>query len=281
MGMEGPSPEAAAVNPQALAAFRLRPGFAEAVDYAMREGVRLYEADAVRRLMISDRGRFVFTSGALHLHFNTGPDGEAGLTPGRLRQAFADAGLGGPNRANAVIALMRWGGYLEAAPAGSDRRKRLLVPTAKLEATFRERLRGQLEALAIAAPEHADAPGLMDDPGFFRAMLAGQYRGFASGFRVVGLAPVAEVFLDRSCGIPLLFLLALPEGADLSVSALARRFGVSRAHVLDILADAETRGLVRRGPKLEVLQGLRDLLERVVGSAFLFNAACVTSAKTR
>jgi len=284
MGMEEPSPEAAAVNAAALAALKARPGYAAALDYAMRQGVRLYEADPVRRLMMSDRARFVFTSGALHLHFNAGPDSaRAGLTPGRLREAFAEAGLGGPNRAAAVIALMRWGGFLETAPAGPDRRRRLLIPTTRLVETFRERLRGQLEALALADPAYADGPTLIDDHDFYRALLALQYRGFTSGFRLIGLAPEAAPFLERSCGIPLLFLLSLPEGAGLSVSAMARRFGVSRAHVLLTLADAERQGLIRRGadgPADRIMQpALRDLVERFVGSAFLFNAACVRAAR--
>lgn len=269
MGVVFDSPEAAAATAEALAVLRARPGFPAAVRHAARAGLSLYETDPIRRLVISDRGRFVFMNGALHLHFNTA----GGLTASGLRDSLALAGIAGPNRAAAVIALLRWGGYLEAAPGG-DRRRRVLRPTPVLIETFREMVRDQFTALATAAPDYAHAPALLDAPAFFAGFLARQYRGFTAGFRLTGLAPGSERFVDSNCGMPLLLSLYLADTPP-SVSALARRFGVSRAHVLRLLGEAEAMGLATRQPALQALPPLEDMVAGFFGGGMLFNAACI------
>lgn len=269
MGVIADSPEAAAATVEALAALRARPGFPAAVRHAARAGLSLYETDPIRRLVISDRGRFVFMNGALHLHFNV----PGGLTASGLRDSLALAGIAGPNRAAAVIALLRWGGYLEAAPGG-DRRRRVLRPTAVLVETFREMVRDQFVALAIVAPEYAHAAALLDQAAFFAEFLARQYRGFAAGFRLTGLAPGSERFVDSNCGMPLLLSLYLAETPP-SVSALARRFGVSRAHVLRLLGEAEAMGLAARQPTLRARPPLEDMVSGFFGGGMLFNAGCI------
>ena len=271
MGMEGPSPEAAAVTAPALAALRARPGFDAALEIAARAGAKVYETDPIRRLVISDRERFVFVNAALDLHLN----GAEGLTAGRLRDALARFGIGGPNRSQAIIALLRWGGYIEPTTDPADRRRKVMVPTARMTESFREMVRDQFTALSMAAPEYANAPRRLDDPAFFAAFLRRQHRGFLNGFRLTGLSPVAERFMDRNCGFPLLISLYLAGEQPVSVSALARRFGVSRTHVMRLLADAEAEGLALREPAPRRLPGLADVVASFFGSGMLFNAAII------
>jgi DNA-binding GntR family transcriptional regulator len=71
---------------------------------------------------------------------------------------------------------------------------------------------------------------------------------------------------------------ALP--VPLSASALARRFGVSRAHVRRLLQDAESRGLLERldGDRIRILPRLAQALSDFMAAYFLVTADCAQSA---
>jgi DNA-binding transcriptional regulator LsrR (DeoR family) len=68
----------------------------------------------------------------------------------------------------------------------------------------------------------------------------------------------------------------------LSISELARRFSVSRAHVLRLLRDAAAHGLIERGTGAEdtitFTPALADALRQSVALLFLFFAHCARAA---
>ena len=62
---------------------------------------------------------------------------------------------------------------------------------------------------------------------------------------------------------------------NVSISALARRFGVSRPHVIALFRDAQELGLlVREGDQVRLSETLRAAIDRFFGLLYLFNLAC-------
>jgi DNA-binding GntR family transcriptional regulator len=68
----------------------------------------------------------------------------------------------------------------------------------------------------------------------------------------------------------------------LSINALATKFSVSRKHVLTMLRDAETEGLLARGgaanDEVSFLRRGREALEIFLANVFLYQAACASEA---
>jgi hypothetical protein len=99
-------------------------------------------------------------------------------------------------------------------------------------------------------------------------------------------------FAEHNAGIMILASLALaggdgdtmpPRGAvHLSISELARRFSVSRAHVLRLLRDAAAHGLIERGTAgaetITFTPALAEALRQSVALLFLFFAGCAKRA---
>ena len=198
---------------------------------------------------------------ALYLHYTRRADDPAsGLTAARLQSLFVETGLGSAGRAKALVTLMRWGGYIEDAPAARDRRIKALQPTEKMLAMHRERWRGALGAAALVLPEAAQGPGPVRGPEFMRAYVIAQASEFQGGFRLLDHGPELRLFSDRNAGFPIMFSILLsaapedgmpPTGAiPVSASALAKRFHVSRTQVNRLLHDAQAAGLIERSGAL-------------------------------
>src|SRR5690242_17648468 len=92
------------------------PGFADGARASAAAMTELYRGSSLLNAVVNDRGRFVIASMALYLHFLGERDPSVRLTAGRLKAAAVGQGVCSPGRAAAVIALMRWGGYLAPAP---------------------------------------------------------------------------------------------------------------------------------------------------------------------
>jgi hypothetical protein len=137
---------------------------------------------------------------------------------------------------------------------------RLLMPTDKLIAMHRERWRRQLCAVALVRPEAGEALNRFDHPAFDPAFTAAQAQEFLGGFRLLNDAPDVQFFADRNAGLFILFSIVLAGAPDDAVpptrlvtvpaAALAKRFHVSRSHVIKLLRDAVDTGLLERpGPQ--------------------------------
>jgi DNA-binding MarR family transcriptional regulator len=194
-------------------------------------------------------------------------------------------------RAGALINLLRWTGYLAAAPASQDRRVRLLMPTDKLMEMHRERWRRQLRAVALVLPEAGDALAHFNHPAFDPAFITAQAREFFGGFRLFSNASEVQFFADRNAGLFILFSIALAGAPDdavpptrlvtISASALAKRFHVSRSHVVALLREAVDAGLLERpGPQNEFRMSprLREATQTVLATLQVFTAAAARAA---
>ena len=187
------------------------------------------------------------------------------------------------------MTLMRVAGFLEPAGDRGDRRHRLLKPTERLMAIHREHWDFELRAIAMLFPDVARAHAAIHREEFAAAFVRQIVEPFRAGFRLLELTPELLFLAERSAGLSILFTLMGSGAADdvmpprrpvpMSISDLARRYHVSRAHVLKLLRDAQARGLIARegSDQLRLLPKLIEMVELLFAIIFAFtaNGACV------
>ncbi len=250
-----PAPLEAHVTLDAVRELRASPGFPQAMAASMQAAIGLYQGGRLMNWIMSDRARALLGYLAFYLEVAQGGPAASGLTPTRLKQACAEAGLCSPGRAGAMLALMRASGYIALVSDPADRRVRRLVATEKLRDNLRRRLGAQLDVVATLIPDMQGASSLLPRDAFERALVRWMGDQFVGGFRLLTYAQDAALFAEHNAGMMILFnlMLAAPEGSvpprapvATSIAGLARRFGVSRTHVLRVLRAAETAGCIAR-----------------------------------
>ena len=99
-----------------------------------------------------------------------------------------------------------------------------------------------------------------------------------------------RLFVDHNAGIMILSHMMLSGEADdgypptlpvpVSISAVSRRFGVSRAHVRRLLQKAENQGLLERldGDRIRLLPRLAQAAGDLIAAHFLLAAHCAQDA---
>ena len=275
-------------EPAAVETLRAEPGFPAAAQAAAASIAELYRGHWLLNRLISDRGRFVLSLMILDLHFGGGCGAaDGGLTTGRLKALATTHGVCSPGRAGAVLASMRLFGLVASAPS-SDRRRHRLVPTERLIAMHCERLRRMFQAMAAVVPEGRRAEALIVRDDFLAAHVHQMVGLFLSGLRIVEAVPETEVFADRDAGMMIAFAVLVAsrpddegDGSGVAVADLARRFSVSRAHVLSVLRDAEQAGLVRRSSagRTVATPALAAAVEEFFATLFLLQVSCVRAAE--
>ncbi|HWQ86596.1 hypothetical protein [Brevundimonas sp.] len=261
---------------------RAEPGFDEAARICAANVIGLYRDSGLLNLVINDQGRVVIGWFAIYLNLSGGE----GLTLSRIIALCKRHRVCSAGRAAAIVGLMRATGYLAPVPSG-DRRERRLAPTERLMNGQWERWRCVLAALAHLRPAARRSLAAMGDPAFDRSLVSDLFDHYLAGFRLIG-ANVTELSLigQRKAGIVILFSLFAArrpgergeQVADLSVSELARRFHVSRAHVISVLRDAQEQGLLHRGrmegDPVVVLPPLVEGVGKFLASSFLLMDHC-------
>ena len=278
----------AGVDAEAIARLNAQPGFAETVRASAASMVEMHRGHRLLNAILNDRGRFIIASFALHLHFLSQRDPQVKLTAARLKAMAVQHDICSPGRAAAVIALMHWGGYLAAARTPAAERSERMVVTGKLIEVQAQRLRTQWTSMRRLFPQAEAALARLDDPRFVAAFFLIQGEEFLSGVRLIGHVPELDALLDRNAGFMIvLSLTAAGTGAErvtpaltkVSISGLARRFGVSRPHVIALLRDAEAAGLLRRtGETVAVTDRLEQAVRRFFALVYLWNRSCMIRA---
>jgi hypothetical protein len=220
------------------------PGFPAAVQVAAANAVRLYDGNWLRNRLLNDRGRFLAVLLILDLHFTE--SGGRGVTGARLRREVVDLGVCSAGRATAFLAALRFKDLLTACPQ-RDAKERRLMPGAALLQMHRERWNGMFSAIAhLDAAAAVDARALPDDL-LYGPCTHAMADCFRQGVRVFDAAPELRDVAERDAGLAMLVSL-MATGEALSITQLARRFSVSRAHVGNVLQRAETLGLASSEP---------------------------------
>lgn len=263
----------------------------------MREAARclipMYRSDRLLNALMGDRARSVFAHLALLLHYRDAESGAPGLTVGAMKDMCVELELCSRGRCEAMLALMRVGGFLVGGQS-HDRRRRPLEPTEKLFALHRERWGSHYEAMRHVLPRAAHwRAALMDEPDFLRQLILALGEKYVAGLRLLDSDPSLGPFAERNAGMLILFSLALAgtdegsfparEPVMLSINGLATTFSVSRKHVLILLRDAEAEQLlVRGGPannEVTILPRGRDGLEIFFARLFLYFAEGAAEAE--
>ncbi len=285
-GLFGPG---APLSTEAVAALRAHPRFAEAARQVSQCLTSLYQGNRILNQLVNDRGRVLLGFLLLQLHYaKREDDPQSGLTAGRVVDLCVEHGICSRGRAKALLMLMRVGGYLAPAPGGPDKRIRLLVPTERLTALHYDRWRCQFRAIALILPEGERALQALDDPRFVPVFLDRLSGYFFSGHRVLGVSPELGAYIDRNAGLLILLSLLLASDAEnperpvpISISGLANRYSVSRAHVLKFLRDAAGDGLIARpgpGDQIALTPRFIEALEKFLANMFLFNVHAAREA---
>jgi DNA-binding MarR family transcriptional regulator len=280
-------------TPEAVTALRAHPGFAQAMRTSATGIVALYEGSHLLNWLMDDRGRLLFGYLALYLHVTRDPaDLSSGLTPTRMKALCAELEVCSPGRVTAMLSLMRFAGYLAPDTGVSDRRLRPLVATHKLTMLIEQRLRLHFAAMAPLLADGERLAQSLDDPAFIGRLVIAMAKRFRSGFRFVTHAPDLGLFGERNAGMLILAsLLTAGEAGDsmppqravpISISALARRFKVSRPHVLKLMRDAATDGLIERtgqdGDRAIIRPRLAEAAQNFFATMYLFFADCAREA---
>jgi DNA-binding MarR family transcriptional regulator len=277
---------------EATAALRAHPRFAAAFAAVLRDVVAVHRKNPLINKVLNDRGRVVFGIFAMYLHFSRDT---GGLTASAMKTLCVETGLCSPGRATAMLSLMRFAGYVAPIQHPLDRRIRLLEPTDRLVGDHRQRLRAQLDALALLMPEGDAGLAHLDEDDFTAGMTVSFGEAFRAGFRVLNATPELSELADRNAGIVILMSLLLAGEVDdavpptrpvtISISALAKRFGVSRPHIQKFLRDAVAGGFIAvdeaEPQRITVLPRLTDAMEKFVANVLLFVAYMVRQSLGR
>jgi hypothetical protein len=275
----------------ATAAIAAHPCFAEAGRVVAAGLVALYQGERIVNLVMPDRVRYVISVFAVHLHFAARPyEPSSGLTASRLVKLCVERKICSAGRAESMIAIMREYGHLVPAPTEEDRRLRRLVPAEPLFAWHRRRCTHFFEAAAKIMPDDADALAALDAPGFMLRFIRHLASSHVNGFHYVEHVPDIRLFYERSAGGAILMSIILSasrgdtfppsRAVSISLSGIARDFGVSRVHVRRLVQDAVTAGLLQRtGPsELQVSPRLSDAIRRLVATYMLHYTDCARRA---
>lgn len=278
---------------EAIAMLRAHPRLPEAARMAAEGFLGLYQGNRLLNTVVNDRGRMLIGYIALYLHFFTDPnDPLSGLTVSRMKQLCVEQNVCSAGRAEAMVMVMRLFGYLEQAPNATDKRMRLLAASERLIESHRERWDRVFRAIAHVLPDDGEAAlALIRDEAFSRNFVRQLFNHFARGVRILDYAPDLALFADRNSGMMIMFSLITGGGADdtfppsrpvaVSISALSRRFGVSRVHVRKLLRDAEQQGFFTRAADTEELVLRPQLTEAALNffaTIFLFLTQCARQA---
>lgn len=254
----------------------------------MSSSVDFYQGNWIANRVLNDRARFLVTQLCMYLHYTRRPEEpSSGLTATRLRDICIAGKICSAGRAEAMLLMMRAGGYLLRETVAEDKRVRRYVPTEKLVGQVRVRQRGILRAVDMLQAEPRFAAALESDPQFYPRFVSNMAESFIAGFRLYHFVPELDRIFDRDAGLIMMMSVFLTDPAyrgfvpeqNVSVFGLARRFNVSRAHVRAVLGDAEQVGLIQRGADVaQPLPPLVEAMEKLLATGFAYSASCAERA---
>jgi hypothetical protein len=224
------------------------PRFPEAARRLAANMLALGERDKALDGLFKDAGRYVAAVWAMYLHVT------GGLTLPRLKDVCATSEYLSPGRARALLLYLRHLGYVDMVPNGTTGDPTRYVPTDGFVAAWRDHLRAALEAARIIEPAIQLVLDRLDDREVLNSIAKIQGKGLLAAARASNQdSAFIRIFTHRHAGSQIVWSLMLAGDGDkfpprvpipFSISAAARRFGVSRIHIKRLLDDAEREGLL-------------------------------------
>lgn len=266
---------------------RAHPRYSLAVQTFAHSMLAQAEADPALDGILKDAGRNVAAKCLAYLHVT------GGLTLPRLKELCASVGLVSPGRARALLLYLRYVGYVQLLPLRHKGAPAQYLPTDRFLKTWRNHMRAMLAAAAAIE----GAAGLvlhdLDVVGVFETFVRCISEGYLEGLHNIDPnSPFFRVFMHRYAGTQLVHLLvtatpdAFPpqEPFASSISAAARRFGVSRTHIRRLLVAAEKEGLLRleQDGTVRLEPSGRDAIDHIYATQILvFLIAAARTLKAR
>lgn len=264
------------------------PRFAEARLVHIDGYLGVYAGDPALNKLLVEGARHVIITMVLCLDAAQRPDDpDTWLTLGRLQEVTGAHQVGSAGLVEAIVQRMIDRGLLTSEPAPGDRRKRLLRATDALRGHDLDLLAAQARPCAIVAPGPAIDLALARDGAFHRATRIASVAAFADAMEMLAEHPeLIAQFIARDSGymvlLSLLHSASTSSGGNVSTipyQDIADRFGVSRTHVRDLVAEAEAAELVRLagqgGTGVEILPRLGSLHDRYLAACMeLFDRCC-------
>ncbi|MDP2260744.1 MAG: hypothetical protein Q8J89_13620 [Caulobacter sp.] len=215
--------------------------------YAAAEGER---RDVIGR-ELRDVPRVICAILALYLDSTAG-----GLTHSRLEAVSDLVGAGGRARAHALIAFMRFLGFIEPDPIAGDGRERRYRPLPRMREAFLRYVSDYLELVVPICPQATEVGDLLKTRERFEDFMAVTGESFLVGamaYRAAFTEPSPmDLYSRRRSGMAMLWslLLSAPDEVHwpprdwiaINVTEIARRSGASRTHVQRMLRDSASAG---------------------------------------
>ena len=193
---------AATPSDESIAALRAHPRFREAAAIAASANVEFYQGNWLANRVLNDRARFVITQFCMYVHHTRRPDDpKSGLTAARMREMCLDHKICSAGRAEAMLLMMRAGGYLLRETVAEDKRVRRYIPTEKLVGLVRERQKRILRGADMLEREPRFVAALESDLDFHARFVANMVESFLAGFRMVRFVPELERIFERDGGL--------------------------------------------------------------------------------
>jgi hypothetical protein len=245
--------------------------------------LRHYEGDLFLTRLLVEAGRTVIFTVilCLHAHYDEA-DRATWPTMRLLKEKMVQFGLSSARRIEDLVARLAHTRFLESLASESDRRVRLLTPTAKMISEDQSWLAAHYRPLHVMFPDPGYAQAIERDLSFQRAHRRAAMGFFALGAQVMASNPAMMLFLSRDAGVMILIKLIQMSGAGgdkasegLSYADIGARFGVSRTHVRAVLQDAEQAGLVslasRGGRFVQLKPSILQAFDRFVADSMSGN----------
>lgn len=234
-----------------IQAMRADPRLPAAMRHSVLNSIAYYDAAPVMHRNLKDVSRFVLGVVALYL------DATGGLTHRRLRELSGQTGIISTGTATALLLRLRLIGYVASAETLPNGATRLYRPTQAMIVAFRDRMTIELHAAVLVDPRIQPVLDQIDVPDVFPTLMSVIGQDAVNAARNPRPDAVAIDRLSmRAAGMLIMFHLmaAADDGgafppvgeAEVSISELAKRYEVSRSHVLTVLRDAEGFGLIHR-----------------------------------
>ncbi len=224
------------------------PQFAEAARSLATNMLASAAGDEALGGVFKDAGRYVTALWVGYLHAT------GGMTLARLKELCAASGYLSPGRARSLLQFLQHVGYVAViTPPGAGARPRY-EPTPLYFAAWRSHSAAALRAAAIVAPDVTGLIDRMEEAGVFETFLCVHAARLHDRARVSdAMSAFFQIFPNRYAGLLMVMTFVETGGPDdfpsageipVSLSAAARRFGVSQIHIRRMLTDATRAGLL-------------------------------------
>jgi hypothetical protein len=223
-----------------------RPAFPQAVREYSVGLARFRESPRLANKLISYDTRWRVVGYLLYLAADRelfGMDG--GATYGRMLEICTRRQEVSPRVLKTMLALLKFTGFVETVHS-TDRRSKLYRPTARMGEFVNLWLGYAVSALDILEPDMQRTRMLREDPGFPDRFLVSGGRDHLTGTPPADRMPEFMAFYgarDGAGAAVLSVMLADIDGTPVpSRAAIAKRFGLSKTQISNVLAAGEAKG---------------------------------------